>query len=254
MVMAIRPIFLAIGLAVPLAAATAQTGAAPGRLRGQVADSLGFPIPGASVLVLGTSLTATTDSDGLFRFNRLPPKGYSILVRAIGWKPIVFELTVKTGEEWIGRIGLEPAAPRLPDLSITARPDKPAKYANTTRFDDFYRRRKYGLGHYLTRDQVDAAISSGAGSVGNLMERMNIPGVRFNNGDYSFERCKKGQGKVGVWIDGAKVPGSGYMPDIGTLINVRDIEAIEVYRGVAQIPGEFLDGSCAAIVVWTKYN
>ncbi len=252
--MSVRSVLLATVLASPLASATAQTGAIPGRLRGQVADSLGIPIHLASVLILGTRLTATTDSDGLFRFDRLPPKGYSILVRAIGWKPIVFELTVRTGEEWIGRIGLEPSAPRLPDLDVTARPDKPAKYANTTRFDDFYRRRKYGLGRYLTRDQVDAAITSGAGSVGSLMERMNIPGVRFNNGDFSFERCKKGQGKIGVWIDGAKVPGSGYIPDIGTLLNVRDIEAIEVYRGVAQIPGEFLDDSCAAIVVWTKYN
>ena len=31
-----------------------------------------------------------------------------------------------------------------------------------------------------------------------------------------------------------------------------DIEMIEVYRGVGQIPGEFLVDSCAAIVIWTR--
>ena len=30
------------------------------------------------------------------------------------------------------------------------------------------------------------------------------------------------------------------------------IQAIEVYRGVAQIPAEFLDDACAVIAIWTK--
>lgn len=245
-------ILTATSTAVPTGAAAGQL---PGAIRGQVTDSLGLPVSLATVLLLGTTHSATTDSMGLFRFAALPPKPYSVLVRAIGWKPLIFELIVGQGEEWIGRIGLEPAPVMLPEVRVTGRPTKPAKYASTSRFDDFYRRRALGFGHFLTRDQIDAAVAAGAGRVGSLVERMNIPGVRSGAG-LSFERCKGGGAKVGVWIDGAKVPNAGTrrMPDLESLINVRDIEAIEVYRGVAQIPGEFLDDSCAAVAIWTKYN
>ena len=35
-------------------------------------------------------------------------------------------------------------------------------------------------------------------------------------------------------------------------INPAQIELIEVYRGVSDLPGEFHDDNCAAIVIWTK--
>jgi hypothetical protein len=237
----------------------AQSAPASGRLRGQVTDSLGVAIPHASVLLLGTDLSATTDADGLFRFSVLGARHYSVLVRAIGWKPLMFDLTIQPAEEWVGRIGLEPSPLQLPELSVTGRSAKPLRYANTTRFDGFYSRRGMGLGHYFTRDQVDAAIASGAQGFGNLLERMAVPGVRFGPGAqpsdvYTFDRCRKEQGEVGVWIDGARVPNHGaFFPVIE--LGARDIEAIEVYRGLAAIPGEFNDaGSCAVIVIWTRYN
>jgi hypothetical protein len=80
---------------------------------------------------------------------------------------------------------------------------------------------------------------------------MTIPGLHEGR----WARCNGPAAKIGIWIDGAKVANrGGYIPAIGDLLDVRDIEAIEVYRGVAEIPGEFLDDSCAAIVIWTKYN
>ena len=36
------------------------------------------------------------------------------------------------------------------------------------------------------------------------------------------------------------------------LVTPRDIEAIEVYTGVARIPAEFLEDACAVIAIWTK--
>ena len=36
------------------------------------------------------------------------------------------------------------------------------------------------------------------------------------------------------------------------LVSTSQVQAIEVYSGVARIPGEFLDDACAVIAIWTK--
>ena len=35
-------------------------------------------------------------------------------------------------------------------------------------------------------------------------------------------------------------------------INPRDIELIEIFRGPGELPPEFNDGNCGAIMIWTK--
>jgi hypothetical protein len=61
-----------------------------GRLTGRVSDSTQAPIPGATVTVTdtarGTTLAATTGSEGLFRFNYLLPGTYQVTVEASGFK------------------------------------------------------------------------------------------------------------------------------------------------------------------------
>ena len=39
-------------------------------------------------------------------------------------------------------------------------------------------------------------------------------------------------------------------------MNPREIEAMEIYRGVATVPPEFspLPNDCAAVVVWTRWH
>ena len=85
--------------------------------------------------------------------------------------------------------------------------------------------------------------------------RIGPPGVEDLN-SVSFARCP--QGGVTVWIDGAKLrpDGGKFSPASVALmlerINPHDILAIEIHRGVASLPVEFIDDSCAAIVIWTR--
>lgn len=224
-----------------------------GRIRGQVTDSLGLAIARAEVLVIGTALRAVADIEGRFVLEDVPVGRQVLLVRSIGSRPLYSAIVLKPDQEWVGRIGLEPAPVRLPDLEVTGRYGKPAKYANTMKFDDFYRRRATGGGTYITRDEVDKYLAEGAGGVAGIIERRMIPGVK--NGT-QFVRCSGGSAKIGVWVNGFKINGTMNLgvSELLDLVNGRDVEAIEVYRGVATIPGEFLDDSCAAIVIWTKYN
>ncbi len=71
-----------------LSAQTAGTGA----LTGTVRDPSGAVIPNATVtatsLDTGATRSATTDADGTFKFNLLPPGNYKVRMDATGFKPL----------------------------------------------------------------------------------------------------------------------------------------------------------------------
>lgn len=237
---------LLLGLAAPLAG---QAGT--GIVRGQVTDSLGIPVPHAEIVLLGTDFKAVADSDGLFRIAGVRKGLYPVIVRSIGWKPLFFMLKMDEGNEFVGRIGLEPAPQRLPELAVEGgRFAKPAEYALTTRYDEFFWRRRVRSGTFRTRSDPTFATASHTGDLLRM-----IPGVRVSFGEagtrVGFTRCNGFGAKVSVWIDGARVM-TGDHNEALEYLRPGDIEMIEVYRGVSQIPAEFLDDSCAAIVIWTR--
>lgn len=237
---------LAAPLAAPLAA---QQGT--GIFRGQVTDSLGLPVPFAEIAVLGTGLRVVADSEGLFRIAAVPAGLHPVIVRSIGWKPLFFLIRIEDNQERVGRIGLAPAPQRLPDLVVQGgRFAKPPEYAFTHRYDDFFRRRRIRSGTFRLRG--DPRFTSAFDTADLLI---GIPGVRVSFGEggatVSFARCQGAGSKVAVWIDGARVMTNDHNEALHYL-RASDVEAIEIYRGVGQIPGEFLEDSCAAIVIWTR--
>jgi hypothetical protein len=54
-----------------------------------------------------------------------------------------------------------------------------------------------------------------------------------------------------VFLDGIPVMSDG---DLDALVLLRDVEAVEVYRGSAELPLQYggSNGACGAIVIWTK--
>jgi len=80
-----------------------------------------------------------------------------------------------------------------------------------------------------------------------------IPGVKLIMGEGGgtrvyFSRCSD---RVGVWINGVRIRTADHNEALA-LIHPREVAAMEVYRGVAQIPAEFRYDNCAAIAVWTR--
>ena len=75
-----------------LAACTASVSAqTPGKIAGQVVDETGVPLVGASVLVEGTSLGASTDADGYYFILQVRPGTYRLRVSYIGYGTKVIE-------------------------------------------------------------------------------------------------------------------------------------------------------------------
>ncbi|MGH7559431.1 MAG: TonB-dependent receptor plug domain-containing protein [Gemmatimonadales bacterium] len=155
----------------------------------------------------------------------------------------------------------------LPELAVKARLTKPVKYAETTKYDDFFRRQRLGFGTFFTREDIEKA---NAFHTYEIMR--NVPGVRLGNvsadpemARIKFLRCD--EDKVAVYIDGQRQLPAKRIRDVGSTIggnrelaemlsrvSAPYIEMMEVYRGVGQIPGELNENACAVVAIWTRWN
>jgi hypothetical protein len=213
-----------------------------------VTDTAGRPLEGAEVQVVGTSLGGKTDDKGRVALLAVPAGKAVLRVRRLGFAEQTIPISVTPGSLDEGRYKLLPLTTNLKDVTIRASELKPDRYAKTGRFDDFYRRRAEGLGTFLTREDIDAR---NAQKPEDLLRAVTGIRIRYQgmNPFIEFLRCDQ----VNVYIDGS-LSHDGYRDffDLSPL----DIEAIEVYHGLATVPPEFSPhpNDCAAIVVWTRWH
>lgn len=242
-------------------------------------------VEGAEVGVVDGPGRAVADHEGRYQLLGIPPGEVRVFVRAVGFLPQSRAFVVPAGTIIEHDFTLQKAAVSLPELRVEAALAKPARLAHTTRYDDFYRRRRSGLGTFLTREQIDESTALRTfellRGLPGIQVTWNPPGVAGTQ--VRFARCSTFPPKIGIWIDGVKqpsahqteggraatMPGSRRDGDMTKelelvsevwrewlerldAVSPRMIEAVEIFRGVAQIPAEFLDDSCAAIVIWTR--
>ncbi len=238
-----------VAAAQAIAERAAETRARVARLEGVVVDTLGYPVEAAEVDVMGTEHRSTTDREGRFAIDGIPPGQQLIRARKLGYRVQYFGIRLQAGQVAEGRIGLVREPQVLGEIVVTGRYGKPARYANTAKYDDFYRRRATASGRFLTREDID---KSAAGRISELLRA--IPGVRVSFAtpgmaeEVSFLNCAPSS--VSVWIDGQRL--TGLVGEILPLIAPLDIEALEVYQRQSIIPPQFRDNACAAIVMWTR--
>ncbi len=72
--------------------------ARPGVVEGRVVDAgTGDPLPGAKVVVTGSSAETSTDRDGTFRLGAVPAGSQTVVVTYLGWKEAAVEVTLASG-------------------------------------------------------------------------------------------------------------------------------------------------------------
>ena len=257
-------------------------------IAGTVIDPLRQPIEGAEVRVIGGKLSALTSAAGTFRLFAPRAKEILVQIRRPGYKAQL----LKTDGEWSGTVLLEPGAFELPEVQVTARYAKPARYAGTAKYDDYFRRRRIGFGQFINREDIDrrqpqqtAQLLEGRAGIRVSLRQGDEPGGGGGT-IISFLRCNEFPPKINVYIDGHKqIPARGIgmstespldfmsrsatrQPDEAELAERReirgavgemlsrvspgDIELMEIFRGPGELPGEFNDGNCGAIAIWTR--
>src|SRR4051812_3533087 len=213
-----------------------------------VTDTAGRPLEGADVQVVGTSLRGSTDGSGRVALLAVPAGKAVLRVRRLGFAELTIPISVTPGTLADGRYKLKPVAADLKRVVVRASELKPERYAKTGRFDDFYRRRAEGNGTFLTREDIDKRSAQKPEDLLRMVTGIRIR-YRGMTPFVQFLRCEQ----VNVYIDGIRSH-DGFR-DYASLSPL-DIEAMEVYHGIATVPPEFSPepNDCAAIVVWTRWH
>jgi len=230
----------------------------PTRLVGRVIDQTRHLIPDVEVVVNGADVRSTTSASGIFHLQILPSDS-TVGFRRIGYRPLVVKIDPLPPADDTLLVELESVPVQLSEISVVGRATKPLRYAGTTKYDEVFLRHSIGFGTLVSREEIDSRFGL---HTYELLQ--SIPGIRIWNGPpkrIRFARCQE-PGGISVFIDGVRqlaansTFGVGEEPAVEMLsrINPADIEMIEVYRGVSEIPGVFHWNGCAVIAVWTRWN
>jgi Carboxypeptidase regulatory-like domain/TonB-dependent Receptor Plug Domain len=246
-----------------------------GRVSGAIVDSRG-PVRGADVRLvdpeLDRALVTTSDSAGAFEFGGVTRGSWTLVVRRIGYQLHTQPVVVRGAESHVVRVTLTAVAQPLDTVSVVEAGLVPARYGPSSRMEEFYRRRARGRGRFFTREDIE---ESGRSKLTDLLRL--VPGARVktlpgNIAEVAFARCS-GSGRLPSGVDPnprGSVSSGGWSPvafyyngvpvDTATgrrmigELDLGEIEGVEVYRGVAELPLEAMGNTCAAIYVWTRFG
>jgi hypothetical protein len=213
-----------------------------------VIDTAGRPVPGAEVQVVGTSVKGSTDDAGRVALLAVPAGKTVLRLRRLGFAELTVPISVTPGMTPESRYTMMPVATDLKSVVVKANMLKPERYAKTGKYDGFYRRRASGSGTFMTREQIDERNAQKSEDLLRMVTGVRIR-YRGTAPVVMFLRCQQ----VAVYIDGIRShdPFRDYFA-----LSPLDIEAMEVYHGMAQVPPEFSPhpNDCGAIVVWSRWH
>lgn len=239
-------IVLALFTAIPPAQSQEQP---RGSILTIVTDSSGNAVPQAEVSINDVSVAGVTGPEGRVELFRVPPGRRILRIRRLGYRERILSVDVGSSGRSEARAIMLPIAAVLERVVVRNSTEKPARLAGTGRFDEFYSRRARESGTFLTREDIDKR------DPGRTIDLFHaIPGIRVTYRGItpliSFARCKTG---VQYFIDGQRL-NDGFTEITG--LHPNQIEAIEIYHGLASVPPQFIPrpSDCAAVVIWTRYN
>jgi len=249
-----RKLFIAVAAALSFAAASDGRAQNTAIIRGRVVSPDLKAIAGAEVRLRGTSGLALSDSAGVFEIGNVDAGHVVIDARRLGYLAQQFELDLAPGSSRRVQLTLPVVAADLPTVHVTDTLGKPARYANTHRYDQFFERKAVGIGKFITREQIDAASKS---NTAELLQGMSGVKVRRigNEWKVQFTRCQMGipgiddpSEFIQVFINGHYVGRASQLNDILPA----EIEMMEVYKSPTELPPAARGNGCGAVFIWTR--
>ena len=198
-------------------------------------------IRSADVSVAGAKPT-TTDSAGNFRVTGLAPGSQTIEIRAVGYVPTSWRVTLEPRQVLQHTFELDPLPVELPEVVVKGKTPLAER-----RFADFERRRHSGIGYFLTQEQIER---SGAASLVDVLATVRgVQQVCLTN-DCLAKMVRSPPGCYPqYYLDG--IESSAYF---ARHTPPHDVKGVEIYRGSSETPGEFQNSNagCGVIAIWTK--
>lgn len=225
-------------LTLPATTLCAQPG---GNLRGTIKDGSGEILPGASVLVKGSTRGASTDINGAYLLQNIPQGRQEIRVSYLGYEDVVKTLEIEAGKTLIYDVVMKNLAQSIEQVTVTAIIDGQQRALNQQKMAD-------NQIQVLSADQIglfpDLNVAdalkrvSGVTSDGESISLRGTPG-NFTNINMNGEQL------VGTGEGGYRTPSLAFIPSdvlasmevqktllpsndgdaIGGVINLRSSEA-----------------------------
>jgi hypothetical protein len=213
-----------------------------------VADSSGGPIAGAAIVLApavdGRSLETRTDSLGMFSLAVAAGEAYKLRVRHPGYIPYDADLTgVGSGEIVALEVRMGTDAIPLEPLVVTAQAD--ARFAGFER-----RRRAYGSGRFLTRQELEARGAARTSQLLRGTAGLTFREVGRGRGTLVLMHSGLGLCSPAIYIDGQRADQTRDAT-IDDMLLPSMIEAVEVYTSSTGIPAQFGAEACGVMAFWT---
>jgi len=218
----------------------------PATLVGRVVDSIGNGVPNAEITMnKSDKVHVITGDSGEFRIFGLPPGTVVFNVRRIGFESASFTAVLKPGKTHRASFPMTATAQNLPTVAVSDTASK------THWLDQFARRKTTNRGTFITRTEIERR---GARTGTDIVR--TVPGVRLAplRGAAGYQVIMNRGAGARACIPTMFVHGMPYSGMLDDFV-ADDIEALEVYVGVSEIPPEFDKigrGVCGVIVVWTR--
>ena len=225
--------------------ATAQGVAPPvatAKLIGTVTDTSGVPLSRAEIwLVSVTTIRAVSNDSGHFELPGLPAGAITLGVRRLGFESATFSTVLKPGKTHRATFPLTPSVQALAEVRV--------QDTASTWLSLFDEHRTTHRGTFITRKDFE---KDNLRIATDILRR--VPGVQIvptRMGTAVVMTRGFGARKCIPQLYVHQTPYSGNFDDF----TPEDIEALEVYVGVSEIPADLNTMGrpvCAAIVIWTR--
>ena len=239
----VTSIFVALAVGSETVTAQSSRDSASSVLIGRISDSVGVAISAAQISVLpGNHRWTVTSDSGMFRFDGLAAGANLFAVRRFGFEPMTFTAVLKPAKMHRVKVVMSESSQRLPAVTVT-------DSAPAARWlDAFNARRAKRVGTFITRAEFQRWEPKTSMDILRSVPGVEIARIRGVN-RVIFTRTASHRGAATMYVHGS--PFGGQIDDFP----VEDIEAIEIYKGVSEIPAEFDRigrDVCAVINIWTR--
>lgn len=218
----------------------------PGLLMGRVIDAdTRAPVIGASVFLMDEEARASalTNEHGYFSLGSHPWGIYSIRINHVAYGSRTAAVRVQGDMTEALEIEVSLTPIQLEELVVRA-----TSRLKSWDMDGLVRRMDAGWGWFVTRDRIEKMP---AGRLQDFVR--DVPGVRFLHSGPGTTMIVRGK----ICAPLLFVDGMPWVFELEFALKeflADELEAVEVFRGYLEIPGEFRTTSdpCAVIAIWTR--
>lgn len=216
-----------------------------GAVSGTVKDSSGNPIPDVEVTALKIAKVVRTDTAGEFVIGGIPSGPTDLSFRRLAYSPVVRSVEVPVDDTTDLDVTLGVAAQQLTAVVVQADANRIRAMA------DFENRRKQGIGHFITRADIEARHPLELSDMMRMIPGAVLVPTGLGRVNLRFARAGPGNCPPQFFIDGVQANGFNIddMPP-------GDVEGVEIYAGPGGLPPEFnrlhSTVACGAVLIWTR--